>query len=104
MPIFVMGLDLGQAQDFTANVICEAEGTQYGFGLIGLPMVRCDVRYIDRYNLGTRYEDIAVDVGKRLAKVPKPHYLVVDETGVGRPVMEMLSYLGPHGITITGSG
>ena len=104
MSIFVAGLDLGQAQDFTAMVIVQAEGTQYDQLLVGLPLTKCDVRFIDRYDLGTRYEDIAVDVGKRLGKVPKPHYLAVDETGVGRPVMEMLSYLRPHGITITGTG
>ena len=36
--------------------------------------------------------------------VPHPRYLVVDETGAGRPVVEMLGHLQPHGITITGTG
>ena len=45
MPIFVMGLDLGQAQDFTAQVICQATGTQYDTHLVGLPLTQCDVRY-----------------------------------------------------------
>jgi hypothetical protein len=104
MSIFVMGLDLGQAQDFTAQVICQATGTQYDSHLVGLPLTQCDVRHIDRYDLGTRYTDIAVDVGKRLRQVPQPRYLVIDETGVGRGVLEMFSGLGAHGITITGTG
>ena len=102
MSIFVTGLDLGQAQDFTAMVIVDARGTQYDARLEGLPLVQCDVRFIHRYDLGTRYEEIATDVGQRIKKVPLPNYLVVDETGVGRPVMEMLARYGPHGITITG--
>jgi hypothetical protein len=104
MSIFVTGLDLGQVSDFTAMVIVQAEGTRYDQRLVGLPLTRCDVRYIDRYDLNTKYEDISLDVGKRFSKIPKPRYLVVDETGVGRPVMEMLAYLQPYGITITGGG
>ena len=104
MPIFVLGLDLGQSQDFTAQVIVQADGTHYDTHLVGPPLVHCDVRHIDRYDLGTSYQDISADIGKRFAKVPKPRYLVVDETGVGRPVMEMLGFLQPHGITITGTG
>jgi hypothetical protein len=104
MSIFVTGLDLGQLSDFTAMVIVQAEGTRYDQRLVGLPLTKCDVRFIDRYDLGTRYEDIAVDVGKRLRQVPLPRYLAVDETGVGRPVVEMLAYLQPYGITITGGG
>ena len=110
-PVFVMGLDLGQAQDFTAAVIVQAEGTQYDARLAGLPLVTCDVRYIERYDLGTPYQDIAADIGKRLVKIPKPRWLVVDETGVGRPVLEMIDKEMfaareslPHGITIVGNG
>jgi hypothetical protein len=101
MSIFVGGLDLGQTQDHSALAVIEARGTLYGRGLEGPPMTQLDVRYLHRYELNTKYEDVAADVGRRLGKVPAPSYLAVDETGVGRPVMELLAHLKPHGITIT---
>jgi hypothetical protein len=101
MSIFVGGLDLGQMQDHSALAVIEARGTPYGRGLEGPPMTQLDVRYLHRYELNTKYEDVAADVGRRLGKVPAPSYLAVDETGVGRPVMELLAHLKPHGITIT---
>ena len=78
-PVFVMGLDLGQAQDFTAAVIVQAEGTQYDARLVGLPLVSCDVRYIERYDLGTPYADIAADVGKRIIKIRLRQNSVINE-------------------------
>ena len=111
MSIFVAGLDLGQAQDHSALVITEAHGTMYtdispAYPTEGPPLVHVDVRYILRYDLGTKYDAVAGDVRQRIAKVPAPKYLVVDETGVGRPVVELLAQLGlhPHGITIASGG
>jgi hypothetical protein len=118
MSIFVAGLDLGQAADYSALVIVEAAGTSRkvswegirpDLGLLStdsanvetLPMTRLDVRHIERFPLHRKYGQIAADVEARLRRVPVPRYLVVDQTGVGTGVIEMLARLTPIGITIT---
>ena len=102
--IYVAGLDLGQAQDYSAMVIIEARGTDRAAERVrveGLPLTRLDIRHIERFPLGTKYRQIAVDVGARLRRVPRPCYLVVDQTGVGNGVIELLAHLSPIGVTIT---
>ena len=118
MSIFVAGLDLGQARDYSALVILEGRGTlrkvewEARDAILGLPgMERCevevlpvsgmDVRHIERFKLGTKYKQIASEVGARMRHIPQPRYLAVDETGVGVAVTELLAPLNPHGITIT---
>jgi hypothetical protein len=79
----ILGLDLGQAQDFTA--LCGLEQT-----------VRADgpndyaCRYLARFPLGTPYTSIVSEVAKIARQVPPNASLAVDMTGVGRPVVEML--------------
>lgn len=119
MSIFVLALDLGQAQDYSALVINEAIGTKKAITLqsiepvTGLPMpisrpveilpiTEMRIRHIERFPLGTRYSSIAGFVAERLQACPQPRHLVVDETGVGIGVIEMLARLRPIGITITG--
>jgi hypothetical protein len=78
---YFIGLDLGQAQDFTAVAIIERP---YG------PEVRHHVRYLRRFPLGTPYPEIVEQVVK-LAGHPalcNPD-LVVDQTGVGRAVVDL---------------
>jgi hypothetical protein len=95
---FVMGLDLGQAQDYTAAVVMEVHGegdaTSY------------DVRHIEQYALGTPYPQIVQAVCALLAREPlrRGCTLVIDHSGVGRPIYDMFveAKLRPIGITITG--
>lgn len=116
MSIYVYGLDLGQQQDFTAAVIIEARGTTQSAAYKGeafgitlpierkyelSPMSRVEVRHIERFPLHTPYKEIAARVALTLPKIPKPCYLAVDQTGVGRGVLEMLYGSNPIGITIT---
>jgi len=116
MSIYVLGLDLGQAQDYTAAVIIEASGTAQkapfrtqvlGYDVPAVqsyelaPLSRVEVQYIKRFDLGTRYQEIAGSVAAALRKMPMPRYLAVDQTGVGRGVLEMLYGCRPVGITIT---
>jgi hypothetical protein len=105
MSIFVLGLDLGQAQDYTALVIVEVEGTKYkdsaGQPYEALPFVHLAVRHIERFTLGTKYLDIAWQVEQRLRHTPAPRYVACDSTGVGGAVVEMLARIRPAEITIT---
>ncbi len=79
---YVLGLDLGKSQDFTALAVLERvrrEANHYG------------VRYLKRWTLGTGYTAIVSDLAGLVAKEPlKGSALVVDETGVGKAVVDLL--------------
>jgi hypothetical protein len=64
------------------------------------------VRYLERLPIGTPYP-VQVERIKSLharlrSETGKAPALVVDATGVGRPVVDMLAELQPVGVTITG--
>lgn len=118
---FLVGVDLGQANDYTAVCVVQrnrlmpdpespqSQGETY-----------YQVRHLDRLPLGTPYpQQVAhvTDVAARLQKQRAEHsqhdfrsrkpstpMLVVDQTGVGRPVVDMLRAAGLPGllaVTIT---
>lgn len=118
MSIHIGGLDLGQAQDYSALVIIEVAGSrrnvtrgeidrETGLPFIKtgpiemMPLVQCDVRHVERFPLQTKYTAIAHQMRGRLAGMPAPRYFAVDKTGVGAGVIEMMAGLSPIGITIT---
>lgn len=88
-PAFYSGLDLGQTTDFSALVVVERRTvpnpdkpstTQYAF----------DVRHLHRWPLKTSYPDIIADTKALFAEGPlAKSALVIDQTGVGRPVVDM---------------
>lgn len=112
MSEFVLAVDLGKAQDFTAFALVQRiEG-----GLL--------LRGLERAALGTSYPAIVARIGELLAgddltgrvvvkkaatlkekdwTEPKTD-LVIDATGVGVAVMDMIRAAGlnPYGVTITG--
>ncbi len=96
---FIMGLDLGQAQDYTTLGILERDGSFKGDR-------EYQLRHLDRFPLGTSYPAITEKVKQLMEKEPlRGHVLmVVDATGVGLPVIDLLKQegLSPIGITITG--
>lgn len=110
---YVLGLDLGQAADYTALSILEWQD-----GLAGeLPEAqpagarRYHCRHLERLPLGTSYPDVVAHVERILgtpvlaaAAADQQTALVVDATGVGRPVVDMLRQAGlaPIAVTITG--
>jgi len=119
---FIMGLDLGQAQDYTALVILERDElvTPMGATLDEIDgRVRHDtrivdqflVRHIERFPLGTSYPDIVERVQTILHAAPLTDpiqqvrsVVVVDRTGLGGPVIDWLAEAGVGplvGITIT---
>lgn len=129
---YVIGVDLGQAADYTAiailrkseNVAFAQAGETYGdYGGHGFREAReksrtvhLSVGYLERMPLGTPYTVVARHV-RDLVKRPKmtlelpfpakrsiAPILVVDATGVGRPVIDMMKADGlqPFALTITG--
>ncbi len=93
---FFVGLDLGQSHDFTAIAVLERvelvgpwDGTLY----TNRKMAGLHIRYLERVALGTSYPAV-VDRVRNLTNSPQLKancYLVVDATGVGRPVVDLLS-------------
>src|SRR5262245_37904076 len=84
---FIVGLDLGQAADYSAVVVVECTGTvspSYA------------ARYLRRWPLQTAYPEIVQDVARLLRHPPLTGQstLVADQTGCGRPVIDMLAQAG----------
>lgn len=103
--MFVVGVDLGQSQDFTAISILERtqEATK------GPPArfeYHYQLRYLHRPPLGTKYPAIVDQVIGLLDRAPLTRQtpLCVDKTGVGAAVVDLFAVGGvrPHAITITG--
>jgi hypothetical protein len=82
---YVAGLDLGQAGDYSALAV--AEQTK-----VGKEPATFAIRALSRWRLGTSYPSIVADVGALLQRPPLAGHasLVVDATGVGRPVVDLL--------------
>lgn len=117
----VIGVDLGKAQDFTAVVVvkrrerlspdetdeqhaerlarrrrAEQEARDYGLPLSKAPEIEPVywVTDIHRPELGTSYPTIVSAVAKLVARSDEPTRLVVDATGVGMPVVDMMRDAG----------
>lgn len=119
---FVIGLDLGQVNDYTALIVLE-RSQEVITETVPVPDFRdraiirqwsdrqvikdafYDCIHVDRYKLGMSYPDIIDDVKDFIATRVKGQYiLVVDQTGVGRPVFDLVTKAGLDavGVTITG--
>lgn len=90
---FYAGLDLGQAQDYTALAIVEK--TQ--------DAMEYHVRHLERFPLGTTYTDQVQRVIGIMQRIPGTT-LIIDQTGVGRAVYDLFkkSGLSPIGVSIHG--
>ena len=125
---YVVGLDLGQARDYTALAVVERRlvgtGERRKVGERTTVMGRTrpletvavmeeamvahyDVSHLERLPLGTAYPAVAARAGAVLAAlrgVGASAELVVDATGVGRPVVDLLRAAGlaPTAVTIAG--
>lgn len=88
------GLDLGQTNDRTAFSAVEMTG-QPG-------AEQFDLRHLERFPIGTRYPDQVRRVVELMAApVFRDATLVVDQTGVGRPVVDMFREAGLDLIAVT---
>ncbi len=118
--ITLIGLDLGQQNDYTAICVVEATPTIYEMAVPGrdpefhLPIstvqsyestpVSYAVRHLERMNLGASYPDVVRRIIALLHAIDDAPLLVVDHTGCGRPVVDMIREQGldPVAVTITG--
>lgn len=116
---YVIGVDLGQAHDYTAVAVLERElrptgrmlkRYAYGGGSELVPELEATykVRHLERFPLGTAYP-LQVERVKELTHATQrlrlrngeraTVRLVVDQTGVGRPVVDMLKKAGLRNLT-----
>jgi hypothetical protein len=101
---YFLGLDLGQAQDYTAIVVAERLELP-AVPARPTPQVHYHLRHLERCPLRTAYPAIVVRVALLLQQ--EPLYgrtrLVADATGVGAPVIDLLrqARLDPVAVTIT---
>lgn len=104
--LFVLGLDLGQSQDYTALAIVERSDveTPDADGYVRVDK-HFSLRHLERYPLGTPYPKVVDNVAKLMATPPlfDNCILMVDATGVGRAVVDIFhkAYLRPVAVTIT---
>ncbi len=107
---FVIGIDLGQARDYTAIAILERIEELTGEAAKGrwLTQVRFEMPHLERPPLGTSYPAIIARIKDLIARLPAHERLkiVVDRTGVGRPVVDLMraAKLQIIPITITAGG
>ncbi len=101
---YFIGLDLGQSRDYTAVSVLGGTFAERG------PKPIYQVGHLERFPLGTPYPDIVrgmVDLTKR-RELGGDWQLVVDATGVGRPVVDLLREAldrrRVHPLTIVGGG
>ena len=86
-----VGLDLGQAQDFTALAVLSRPKVT-GREPPGARQPPYAVPHLHRFPLGTPYPQMVGAVVGLLRTPPLPGCIfVVDQTGVGRPVVDMLT-------------
>jgi len=121
--IITVGVDLGKTADPTAIVVCEyapvqvaPDGSWWESGgnpdpdkswREGQPDTLYRVRAIQRQKLGTSYPVIARGVNAlcqriRTANPAAQLHVLVDQTGVGRPVVDMMREYLDAGVHLTG--
>jgi hypothetical protein len=115
-PHYVVGLDVGQAADYTALAVLERELKNVGQPYVGPELDQSSgtarwvrerqqkvenryiVRHLDRPPLRTPYTKVVDGVIERIKALCPPHLyderprvvLIVDATGVGRGIVDML--------------
>jgi hypothetical protein len=105
-PRYFTGLDLGQAQDHSALAVVERT-THPDPEREGKTVYHFDVRHLRRWALGTPYPTVVAEVKGLFAQAPlRGSELAVDQTGVGRPVLDLMRAAGISAslrpLTITG--
>jgi hypothetical protein len=87
---YFSGLDLGQAQQFTALAVLERTDSPPAEDETE-PPDQYAVRHLERFPLGTPYPEVFARLATLFEEKPLTHSrLVVDQTGVGHAVIEML--------------
>ena len=97
MPDYCIGLDLGQKHDFSTFAVLEKRsGAAVGYHL----------RHLERLELDTAYPVVAQRAQTLVAMTGRHGrtQLVMDLTGVGAPVFDLLQAAGVHPVAITITG
>lgn len=111
IPTHFLGFDVGQAQDPSALALLELKRTPYVEGKVTKEDIRFRLIALERIPLGTLYPDVLDKVARNIARPPMTTErgelmteLVIDATGVGRPIVDMARKrnLRPIAVTITG--
>jgi hypothetical protein len=106
--MFWLGMDIGQAADYSAVTIVEAVFKQHGRHEDGSPKFDKNLycRHVQRLPLQMTYPDQVTQIGKMMQSNPLKGQcmIAVDATGVGRPVIDLMheQKLSPMAVTITG--
>lgn len=96
-PDFIGGLDLGQTTDFSALAVLERAWEPGRAGRKDAQSAY-SVRHLERFPLGTPYTAVCTRVADLFAAPPLAgSRLAVDQTGVGRPVVDVLRAGGSGG-------
>jgi len=104
MSHFFSGLDLGQSQDYTALVVTE-QSLIPDLERVNHLANHYAVRHIHRWQLGTPYTQVVSELKDWFAAELRDTTLVVDRTGVGRGVCDMIiesgiaAHVQPYSIT-----
>lgn len=97
---FFVGLDLGQTTDYTAVAVLQRQEPDPECGQNELPVYA--LRHLERFLLGTSYTAMVSAVRKLLDSPQlRGAALVVDQTGVGRPVVDMLKQVSSRLVPVT---
>lgn len=93
--MFYIGLDLGQKQDFSAIAVVQRVERRLAF--LSPEFEHLQVRYLERLPLGTPYTKVVSRIVQmmRHPDLAPSARLVVDATGVGAPVVELLRKANP---------
>ena len=100
MTNYFVGVDLGQSRDFTAIAVVERQELAGEFDPATYTCPRTTalrLRFLERGELGTTYPDVV----ERVVQVTRSRdlagrcHLIVDGTGVGRPVVDLLRQAKP---------
>lgn len=87
---YFTGLDLGQASEYTGLAVLEQK-TGPDPEQPDRVIKRYAVRFLKRFDLGTPFPAILAYLREKFSKSPLEHStLVVDQTGVGEPVVRLL--------------
>jgi hypothetical protein len=95
-PRYYIGVDLGQAQDYTAIVVIERAELRFAerdpVTMSFLEETRYAVRHAERIALGSPYPEVVEQVRRMVKREPLAGQVkvIVDATGVGAPVVDLL--------------
>ena len=95
MSSYYLGLDLGQSQDYTALSVIDAKDSEGG----KITPPELQIRYLHRFPLATPYPKVVTQVMKVFNSL-NDRALVIDATGVGRPVVDLFKEEGIYPIEV----